>query len=68
MAFDLTGVLITGLILFLMLRKRSGVGWFVLTAALFGFFLSGTGAHGAVHNTLHSTVVNSIDYIKDHIH
>ncbi|MEY9934258.1 hypothetical protein ABH926_008923 [Catenulispora sp. GP43] len=67
MAFDVTGALITGVILFLMLRKRSGVGWFVFVGALFGFFLAGTGVHGAVHDGLHGAVLDAIDYIKNHV-
>ena len=68
MAFDVTGALVTGLILFLMLRRRSGVGWFVVVGALFGFFFAGTGVHGAVHNCLHSAVIGAIDWIRSHIH
>lgn len=68
MAFDVTGALVSGVILFMMLRRRSGVGWFVVAGALFGFFLAGTGVHGTVHSGLHSLAVGSVDWVRAHIH
>lgn len=68
MAFDVLGAVITGVFLYQALRKRSDVGWLALTCVLFGFFLAGTGMHAAIHNGLHALVINTIDYIKSHIH
>jgi hypothetical protein len=68
MAFDVLGAVITGVLLYQLLRKRSDVGWLALTCVLFGFFVAGTGVHGAIHNGLHSFVIGVIDYIKNHVH
>ena len=69
MAFDITCALIMGVILFFMLRRSSGgAGWLVIAGALFGFFLAGTGVHGAVHNTLHSLVINTLDWVRSRFH
>lgn len=68
MAFDVLGAAITGVLLYMSLRRRSDVGAPMVAAALFGFFVAGTGAHEAIHSGLHSIVLGVIDLIKNHVH
>lgn len=56
MGFNVAGMLLTGLILFVTLRGERGGGFPAFVAGLFGFFLASTGAGGPVSHAIHAFV------------
>lgn len=68
MAFDVLAALVTGIALFLTVRKSSGNGLHTWLAGLFGFFLAGTGLHGGIESVIHAIVTSVADAVRSHVH
>lgn len=62
MAFNVAGALIFGAILAFSIREGSGNGLHAFIAALFGFFLAGTGVAAPITKALHA-IVTALSHI-----